>query len=213
MAEQRAMGVGELSIAAVPEQAIDALVADGRLDDAWAVADELAALGVPAERSWHAAVAGRGRALVAAARGDYTTAFSALAMSYEAHDRLANPFTLARTHLAAGVIARRARRWADARRRFTDALELFDRLGASRWAERAATELGRLPGRPGTRGALTETERAVAELVAEGLTNKAIAARLSVTTRTVEQHVSSVYRKLDVDSRTMLARTLLADEL
>lgn len=68
------------------------------------------------------------------------------------------------------------------------------------------TELGRLPGRPPAGGSLTESERAVAALVVAGLPNKAIAGRLSVTRRTVEQHVSRVYAKLGVDSRAGLVR-------
>lgn len=206
--EQRAAAVGELSIAALPEQAIDALLALGRPDEARALCHELARAGAPTGRAWHAAVAERGLALAAADTGDEHGAATHLADAYVAHERLANPFTLARTHLAAGVIARRARRWADARRGFYQALELFDRLGAARWAERTATELGRLPGRPSGGTALTSSERAVAELVAQGLANKEIAGRLGIATRTVEHHVTNAYRKLGVDSRVALAQAL-----
>ncbi len=208
LADLRTMGIGELSIAAVPENLVDALVAVGRLGDAAAVCETTAAAGRRAGRAWHAAVAARGRALVASARGDHGAACLALEEAYAAHARLPNPFTLARTHLVAGIAARRSRRWADARRAFTDALDLFDHLGAARWADRAGNEIGRLPGRAPSRGGLTETERAVAELVASGLPNKAIAARLAVSTRTVEQRVTRIYQKLGVGSRVELVRHL-----
>jgi DNA-binding NarL/FixJ family response regulator len=102
-------------------------------------------------------------------------------------------------------VHRRAKRRADARRTLTLALELFDNLGAPLWAERAAAELGRIPGRGPASGELSETERRVAELVAEGLSNKEIAARLFVTVRTVEASLSKVYAKLGLRSRTELA--------
>jgi DNA-binding NarL/FixJ family response regulator len=211
MDDLRRMGIGELSIAAVPENLVEALIAVGRLDEAAALCDETEERGLPADRAWHAAIASRGRALIAAARGEHEAARRAIADAYDAHARLPNPFTLGRMHLAAGIAARRARRWAEARRAFTDALEVFDRLGAARWAERAATELGRLPGRPPAGEGLTETERAIATLVAAGLPNKALAGRLSVTTRTVEQRVSRIYQKLGVASRSELARSFDPD--
>ncbi len=62
--------------------------------------------------------------------------------------------------------------------------------------------------RPRFSSALTSSERAVAELVAQGLANKEIAGRLGIATRTVEHHVTNVYRKLGVDSRVALAQTL-----
>jgi DNA-binding NarL/FixJ family response regulator len=89
----------------------------------------------------------------------------------------------------------------------SEALELFDTLGAAVWAERAAAELARISGRRAA-GALTETERRVAELVADGLSNKEVAARLFVSVRAVEANLSKVYAKLGVRSRTQLAGRL-----
>ena len=209
LVELGAMGVGELSIAGVHEQVIEALIVTGDIDRAEAVAADLAARGTAAGRRWHAAVAARGRALVAAARGDQELAAACLRDAYAAHEGLANPFTLGRTHLAAGVVARRGRQWAAARVAFTDALDVFDHLGAARWSERAMTELGRLPGRAPAGGSLTESERAVAALVVAGLPNKAIAGRLSVTTRTVEQHVSraGLVRVFDPEAAVVSSRS------
>ena len=87
-------------------------------------------------------------------------------------------------------------------------LVTVDTLGAARWAGKAAAELARIPGRSRGSGELTETERRVAELVAEGLSNKEVAAKLFVAVRTVEANLSKVYAKLGVRSRTELAGRL-----
>ena len=90
---------------------------------------------------------------------------------------------------------------AEARR----AMMTFERLGARRQADRAAALLRRLGERPatGSRDAetLTRREREVFALLGEGLTNAEIAARLSISARTVETHVASIFNKLGVSSR------------
>jgi DNA-binding NarL/FixJ family response regulator len=75
------------------------------------------------------------------------------------------------------------------------------------WAERARTELQRVATRqaPAT---LTPTERQIAQLAADGLTNKGIAARMFVSAKTVEANLSRVYRKLGISARTQLGRAL-----
>ena len=88
------------------------------------------------------------------------------------------------------------------------ALTAFEDIGATLWAERARSELGRIGGRAPSSGELTPTERRVAELVAEGKTNKEVAAILVVADRTVESALTQIYRKLDVRSRTEMAREL-----
>jgi len=82
-------------------------------------------------------------------------------------------------------------------------------MGARLWAERARAELERVGGRqPHSRAELTPSERRVAELAAEGLPNKEVAATLFVSVHTVEVHLSKAYAKLGVHSRTQLARQL-----
>lgn len=115
---------------------------------------------------------------------------------------------LGRTLLVQGTLERRAKRRAQARKTLCEALELFDSLGAPLWAEKAAAELARIPGRGPASSELSETERRVAELVAQGLSNKEVAATLFVTVRTVEANLSKVYAKLGVRSRTQLAQRL-----
>jgi DNA-binding CsgD family transcriptional regulator len=207
----RATGVGELSISQVVHNEIDALIALDRLVEAEAVIAFVEEKGRPTNRSWHAVVAARGRALVAAARGDLDAARAHLDRALAAHERLPQPFELGRTLLAQGTIERRAKRRGEARAALTAALEIFDQLGAPRWAEKATAELARIPGRPPASGELSETERRVAELVASGLSNKEVAAQLYITVRTVEGNLTRIYRKLGVHSRTELAARLARD--
>jgi DNA-binding CsgD family transcriptional regulator len=207
--EVAAMGIGELSVSAIVQNEIEALVAVGSLDEAEAVSSYVDGIGRRSGRTWHLAVAARGRALVASARGDVAGARSAIDEALAAHASLPQPFELGRTLLAQGSIERRAKQRAAAREALTAALDVFDRLGAARWSERAAAELARVPGRARRSGAkLTETERRVAELAAEGLSNKEIAARMFVTVRAVEANLTRAYRALGVDSRIALLRAL-----
>jgi DNA-binding CsgD family transcriptional regulator len=199
---------GDFAAFAVVENELEALVEVGRFDETEAVAAHVAEVGERADRFWHRAVAARGRALLAAARGDDATARHEVARALAAHERLPNPFELGRTLLAQGMIERRAKRRGEARAALTRALEVFDQLGAPLWAEKAASELARIPGRAPAASELTETERRIAELVASGLANKEVAARLFVTVRTVEGNLTRIYAKLGVRSRTELAALL-----
>jgi DNA-binding NarL/FixJ family response regulator len=117
----------------------------------------------------------------------------------------------ARTELGAAL--RRANRRSQAREQLRHALELATICGAAALAERAEHELlatGARPRRIALSGveSLTPSERRVAELAAEGPTNREIAQTLFVTQRTVEVHLTSIYRKLGISSRSQLAATL-----
>ena len=201
----RGSGLGELSISQVVHNEVEALVDLGRLEEAEETIAFVEEKGRPTERAWHTAVAARGRAQVASARGDFDAAREHLDRALAAHERLPQPFELGRTLFAQGTIERRAKHRAAARESLTHALEIFDQLGAPLWAEKAAAELARIPGRGRANGELTETESRVAELVVSGLSNKEVAAKLFVTVRTVEGNLTRIYRKLGVRSRTELA--------
>jgi DNA-binding CsgD family transcriptional regulator len=88
------------------------------------------------------------------------------------------------------------------------ALAIFEQLGAPLWAEQARAELKRIGGRAPSRGELTEAEHRIAALVAEGRTNREVAAALFVTEHTVERALTRAYRKLGVRSRAELAHLL-----
>jgi len=161
------------------------------------------------ESPWGEASAGRCEGLILAAEGAVTAALSVLERALTVHERLPQPFDLARTLLVLGVTQRRARQRRAARETLQRALAVFDELGAVLWAEKARSELSHIGGRALTRDDLTPSERRIAELVAEGRTNKEVAAVLVLADRTVESALTRIYRKLEVRSRTELARKLV----
>jgi len=123
----------------------------------------------------------------------------------------ARPLDAARTRLLFGEHLRRQRRRADARAQLRAAVDGFEALGATPWADRARAEL-RATGEsthkrdPAALAELTPQELQVARLVAEGLSNKEVAAHLFLSPRTIDAHLRSVFSKLGVTSRTQLAR-------
>jgi DNA-binding CsgD family transcriptional regulator len=119
----------------------------------------------------------------------------------------------ARALLDLGAALRRANRRAAARDPLRRALDVADACGARPLAERARQELraaGGRPRRPRISGAeaLTASERRIAGMAADGLSNPEIAQALFITKKTVEAHLSNAYRKLDIHSRTQLAAAL-----
>jgi DNA-binding CsgD family transcriptional regulator len=114
---------------------------------------------------------------------------------------------------ALGAALRRLRKPSEAREPLRRALELADRCGAERLAAQARAELYASGGRPRRTAlsgvaSLTASERRVAELAAEGRTNKDIAQTLYVTLKTVERHLSSAYGKLGIGSKRELSQAL-----
>lgn len=127
-------------------------------------------------------------------------------------DRI-NVFESARTQLLWGVRLRRARHKGDARRHLLAAERAFEKLGAVAWLSSTRSELAacgerRAAGMTGVAGplsSLTPREFEVAKAVAGGISNNEAAERLFISQRTVEYHLSSVFRKLDVSDRRSLA--------
>jgi DNA-binding CsgD family transcriptional regulator len=148
----------------------------------------------------------RARGLLAQAGGELHDAVELLHTAADAYGDLPLPFEQARTALLLGAAQRKARRRREARDSLQSAHAAFLALGAARWLERAEEELGRLSGRVSTASQLTASEQRIADLVADGLTNKEIAAELVITPRTVEAHLTRIYAKLGVRSRVKLAR-------
>jgi DNA-binding CsgD family transcriptional regulator len=189
--------------------AIDVLVALGRSSEAATLAeghlDRLRASAV----AWIAAEADRAAAALMAATGDTGSAMSRSDRGLALARSAGMPFVLARALLTAGEIRRRGRQKARARDALTEAVEVFDRLGARIWAERARSELARVATRREPGAPLTATERGVADLVAAGRTNREIADALFMSVHTVEAHLTRLFRTLGIQSRTELARMVI----
>ena len=193
----------------VPDE-IEALVALGRADEAESLLAWLEERGRALDRVSARAAAARCRGLFALARSDTEGALARFEEALAQHERAGMPFERARTLLAQGIALRHARRRRDARETIEEARAAFASLGAALWEQKAAAELGQIGGRRAAGDELTPAEARVAELVAEGLSNKEAAAALFLTERTVEFHLTHVYRKLGVRSRSELARRLHA---
>jgi DNA-binding CsgD family transcriptional regulator len=185
---------------------IESLIRLGELDSAEALLEDMERRAQATGRVWALAAGARCRGLLMSTAGDHQAAALALEQAFAAHERLAMPLELARTHLVAGEIARRGRQKAMARDHLVTAQTMFATRGARLWAERAAAESERLGTRRGDGADLTAAERQVASMVAAGRTNRQTAAELFMGLRTVEAHLSAVYRKLGVRSRSELAR-------
>jgi DNA-binding CsgD family transcriptional regulator len=161
------------------------------------------------DRPWAVGTARRCRGLIRGVEGRHEEAIADHRVALDVLAGAGQPLEVARTLLALGAAQRRAKQRGAARESLTGAIAAFRDLDAALWAERAEAELGRLGGRRAAdRDELTETERQIAELAAEGRANKEIAAALFVSERTVESNLTRAYRKLGVRSRTELARRL-----
>jgi len=189
---------------------LEALIAVGELDEADDVLTTWQERAAALDRAWALAILARSRGLLFAACGDLQGAFASFERALAEHDRSTDPFQRARTLLALGRTQRRAKRRRAARTALEEALTAFERLGAPLWSEQARAELARIGGRAPAGGELTEGERRIAGLVAEGRTNREVAAALFLTEHSVETALTRVYRKLGVRSRTELAHLLAA---
>jgi DNA-binding CsgD family transcriptional regulator len=138
---------------------------------------------------------------------------SLLREAIDAFERGDSSVERARALADLGALLRRRNRRTEARELLREALDAAHRAGARPLAEFAETELratGARPRRVVLRGleSLTASERRVAELASQGLSNREIAQTLFVTARTVEGHLTSVFRKLQVGSREELPAAL-----
>ena len=117
-----------------------------------------------------------------------------------------------------GAALRRANQRTEARQRLREGVDLARAVGALALAERANEEIAATGARPRKilrtgLDALTASERRVAQLAADGMSNKEIAQTLFITIKTVELHLSSAYRKLEISSRAQLGNALLTPGL
>ncbi|WP_308198688.1 LuxR C-terminal-related transcriptional regulator [Actinomadura litoris] len=189
---------------------VETAVRSGDPDRARPAFDRFRAWAHAGGQPWALAVASRCKALLDDAEEHYTQAISL-------HEQSTRPFERARTELLYGEWLRRARRRSDARHPLRSAVEIFERLHATPWLDRARVEL-RATGVPGDASVptapdlfdrLTPQELQVVRLAAEGTSSRDIAAQLFLSPRTVEYHLYKAYPKLGVSSRKELSRLTL----
>jgi len=190
---------------------VEALLELGRNEEAVHVLDAWEADATRLGRRWTTAQVIRCRGLVAAAERDARQAELLLERAVAQHEQVGDPFGRARALLALGVVRRRSRQKRASQDAIEAALASFLELGAASWVAKAERELGRFGGRRREEG-LTSAEQRVAALVAEGRTNREVAATLFLAERTVASHLTHIYAKLGVRSRTELARRLQVTE-
>jgi DNA-binding CsgD family transcriptional regulator len=191
----------------VPDE-VEALVAMGELEAADRLTDRLEEQGQALHRALALATAARCRGQVAMGHHDWASAGAHLERAIHEHRSVSQPFELGRTLLAAGETRRRMRQLRPARDLLQGALETFRDVGAPLWEAKARSELGRIGGRAPAPMSLTPTEDQVAHLVADGRTNREVADALFMSVHTVDAHLRRIFRKLQVRSRTQLARKL-----
>jgi DNA-binding CsgD family transcriptional regulator len=201
-------GVREPSFLPYAPDLIEAYARAGEREAAMRELAKLAELAGALDRRWALAAVARLHGLLGT-DDDLDEHFGA---ALELHEQGAgSPFERARTELLYGERLRRAKRRVEAREHLRSAIELFDGLGAAPWSEQARRELRAsgesIPRRDRTAPEkLTPQELQIALQVAEGKTNRDVAAALFLSPKTVEFHLTRVYRKLNIHSRAELVR-------
>jgi DNA-binding CsgD family transcriptional regulator len=210
----RAQGLGHPDIVPFAGDLIEALVRCARLEEATEVLAWLETAARTTGLPQVEALAHRGRGLLAE---DPAAAAAAFEDALSGHDRCPMPFERARTLLCAGERLRRARQGVEARRPLREAQRIFEGLGARPWADRAAVEIAASGARAhgstaSTRSGvdqLTAQELQISRAVACGKNNVEVAAALFLSRKTVEAHLTRIYRRLGIGSRTELTRAIV----
>ncbi|MEO5704842.1 MAG: AAA family ATPase [Candidatus Limnocylindrales bacterium] len=158
--------------------------------------------------AWGEAAVALSRGIIAQAEGDAVRAQSLLEQASRTFEGIGAPWELGQSLMAHGAGLRRAGQRRQAAVSMDRAIALFTELGAQPALDRATLELKRARPRPSSGDALTPSELRVAALVVDGRTNREVAAELSTTVATVEAHLTRIYGKLAVRSRTQLALRL-----
>src|SRR5262245_20445143 len=178
---------------------VEIMLAAGDLEEARRASAELDALATKFDAEVVDAIAAHARGAVALAEGDARAALPSLRRSFEIWRRLGAPYLAARVRVLVGKACRALGDEEGCRLETDAAREVFRELGA-------APDLAKLEA-PGDRApsprphGLTPRELEVLRLVASGRTNKAIAAELFLSEKTIDRHLSNIFDKLDVSSR------------
>ena len=180
---------------------IEALLALGQPERARQLLTHLEWRGRTIPRLWIDATLPRASALVASVEGKLAAAIAAIDATPQVD---ALPFERARLLMVKGQLERRANRKLAARRSLEAALAIFEQLGSPPWIDRARDQIDRLGLRHRDRHELTAMERRIAELAAQGFTNRQVADAAFVSPKTVEANLARVYSKLGIGSRAEL---------
>ncbi|MBC2901609.1 helix-turn-helix transcriptional regulator [Streptomyces cupreus] len=210
------LGHPGVAIEAVPSY-VEAAVRAGDRPRAERAAAAFAPWAEAVGRGWPTALAARCRALLET--GDTEQHFRSALLLHPIGDR---ELELARTCLLYGEYLNRERRRADARAQLREAADIFRRHGARLWLDRTGAELratgddwdpteNEAPAVEGRTGTLTSRQRQIVRLVAQGATNKEVAARLYLSPRTVDYHLRRIFERLGITSRSDLIRRCAAD--
>ena len=210
----RDRGVRDPTFLRYHTELIEAHIRRGDDAAARALLDELRTDAAALDCRWALATAERYEALLAS-EDDFDDRFRT---ALQLHGDAQVPLAEARTRLCYGERLRRARRRRDAREQLRAALATFDHLGAAAWSRRARAELEatgeKLPKRdPTAPERLTPQELQIALQVAEGRSNRDVAAALFLSPKTIEYHLTHVYRKLNIHSRTELTRLFAVEQI
>lgn len=179
---------------------VEVLLAAGDVDAARDAGRELEAASERLRTDLLQAATAQARGAIALAAGDAEAALAGLRAAQSLWERLEVPYEAARVRVLAGLACRQLRDEEGARLELGAARAVFERLGAAPDVARVA-ELAP-GGRPRPDRGLTPRELEVLRRVATGRTNRDIAGELGLSERTVERHLSNIFVKLDVDSRT-----------
>jgi DNA-binding CsgD family transcriptional regulator len=202
----REIGARLPSVVPVLPEAIEAAALAGQAEACAALASELDSQATDVKQPWVDAAARRGRGLAALAAGS-DEAIDLLDSAAREFDELGYRVDAARTLIVQGRALRRAGRRNVSADVLAEAHRRLAAMGAAPWLAQVDAELERVaPGRE--QAELTPTEARIAELVAAGRRNREIAGELFISVATVEAHLTRIYRKLHVRSRTELARVL-----
>lgn len=205
------LGHPGVAIEAVPSY-VEAAVRAGDRPRAERAATTFAPWAEAIGRGWPAALAARCRALLET--GDTEEHFRCALRLHPIGDR---ELELARTGLLYGEYLNRERRRSDARAQLREAADIFRRHGARLWLDRTRAELratgddwdpaeSESPALEVRSATLTSRQHQIVRLVAQGATNKEVAARLYLSPRTVDYHLRRIFERLGITSRADLIR-------
>jgi DNA-binding CsgD family transcriptional regulator/tetratricopeptide (TPR) repeat protein len=182
---------------------VEIVLAEGDVGAARVAADELAEIAADVDAPFLHAVAAHTCGAVLLAEGDARAALAALRRAWTAWQELEAPYEAARVRVLAGLACRQLGGGDTAEMELDAARRVFQELGAAPDLAQLA-RVSRTAGLEAA-GGLTRREVQVLALVAAGKSNRAIATELFLSEKTIERHMSNIFTKLGVGSRTAAA--------